>query len=771
MYIPSTFFSTNGGYIVSSGGTQGVFSSGSQLYGYNLFTTPGTASFTVSSGSVGNARLIIIGGGGGGGFGDDGTTTDRSAGGGGAGGIVTYNNIPISVGTYNIVVGSGGAEGINNFYTGSNGTSSSFQYPYPYTPFTSSLLSAFGGGGGNATITGRAVGFGGASGGGSAMFSGSAIPTSSNAVGFGLRNINFENQGFGGGGIPASSAGSSYYNSATGGGGSSTPSADMTLTLRNNGVYVTPGGTGSLLEIYPINGNTSSYFAGGGGAFGPGGSGAGGGPNKLSQGGLGYDNYGGGGNAGGSWSGGGRNTEAGRNGLVYIEYPLFVPTLPNTMISGGLSLWSSYSSLTGSLWYDISGNQNTGIITGSSITVSNNLVPFNGTNNSVIFPIALNATPSSSMTMIWYGVFPSSSQNYDLFCREVYTDGWDTIYSYKDNKLVFRDVLNQDANFSASQFTNKTFYAITVENNSQQAFVNGLKVDTESKAFNGFQVAYDPLVFGFNQNTDANYFSGSISDLLLYNRILTDNEILSIYNYLSQNIERPSYTAGTTTTTTTKGAFPVSDLSLWVDDTSLYGNLWYDISGKGNNGFVSGSTLVMSGSLGYAFNGTDNYVTFPTNLVGQPSSSWTLQYYGTLPSESTNRDMWCKEVVTNGWDTIYRGEDQRDFVLRVRTGSDAISPQISSSLAQKVLITIAISNLAPFASNVTLYRNGSLIGSFTNAGAVNENFNSVSVPFVFGYNADSAATYWKGAVSDILLYSKELSATEVSASYFYLSNN
>lgn len=535
MYIPTTFFSANGSTIVASGGTQGTFFSSSQLYGYNLFTTPGTASFIVSSGSVQNARLVIIGGGGGGMEGFDGTSADLAAGGGGAGGVYIDDKITIAPRTYSIVVGAGGGQGNTSFNPSvitapTNGGSSSFSYP---------LYSTIGFGGGYGGYGGelsaldtsvRLLGGTGASGGGNAQFVNGNFINPSTAI-----------QGNSGGFISQSVLGTATAYTATGGGGAGSGSQGITDAMADSGIGATAGGIGLQIPIYPINGNTASYFAGGGGAFGPGGSGGAGGSNKVQPGGSGSETYGGGGNAGGSNSG--RNAQDGRGGLVYIEYPLYPVYYPNTMVSGGLTLWTSFNSLTGSSWYDISGNGNSGYVTGSAITVSNNSVPFNGINNMVWFTSSLNATPSSSMTLIWNGTFASSSINYDLFCKESFANGWDTIFSYPLNKIIFRDNGGQDVEASAIyQSIQKTVFAMTITNGSQKIYRNGVEVSTGTSGFNGFTSSNFPLVFGFNENTDASWFSGSMSDVLVYNRILNSSEILSVSNYLTQNVTRPSFT-------------------------------------------------------------------------------------------------------------------------------------------------------------------------------------------------------------------------------------
>jgi hypothetical protein len=573
MYIPSTFFSSQGAALsisASNATFSGYFQSGSTLYGYlywggdqsespsRLLSISG--SLTIFSGSINSANVLIIGGGGGGAnrntsFGN----TVNATGGGGAGGVVRYNNFTLTPGTYEVVAGGGGDSGVASVFphTGSVGKNSYLKLPNNqiYTPFTSSFLTAFGGGGGGiATDPGgtgsRVNGPTGASNGGICQARSNNTPNvPPDNIGDGLGGLNGLNQGNSSGFLSAdaSSLLIRMENTSTGGGGASAASLPIESIsgfpyFTNNGV--SNGGDGLLLKIYPLDNGTSSYYAGGGAS-----TGRPNGVNVISNPGLGALSADAGGTAyiiGGGGAGCTpvtANVTAGGTGCVYIEYPLIPSLFPNTMVSGGLTLWTSYNSLTGSSWYDISGNGNSGYVTGSTITVSNNSVLFNGINNSVWFTSSLNATPSSSMTLIWNGTFASSSINYDLFCKESFSTGWDTIFSYPQNKIVFRDNGGQDVEANSIYSPNeKAVFAMTITNGSQKIYKNGQEVAAGTSGFNGFSVSNFPLVFGFNENTDASWFSGSMSDVLVYNRILSSNEVLSVSNYLTQNTIRPTFT-------------------------------------------------------------------------------------------------------------------------------------------------------------------------------------------------------------------------------------
>jgi hypothetical protein len=203
-------------------------------------------------------------------------------------------------------------------------------------------------------------------------------------------------------------------------------------------------------------------------------------------------------------------------------------------------------------------------------------------------------------------------------------------------------------------------------------------------------------------------------------------------------------------------------LVVWSSIDSLSGNVWLDKSGNGNHGLVSGSVLALTGSLGYEFNGTDNYVTYPINLVATPSSSYTLQYYGSIPSENINRDMFNREDYNNGWDLLYDANASPDrLVLRDTPGGDR-RRTFTPTLGSKQLITVTVDTTTEI---LQLYIGGTFIGNFSGTSNVNAFNAGIGTPFKFGWNADTDSTFWKGGVSDLILYNRILSAGEVTTNF------
>lgn len=292
MYIPTSFFSSQGSCITATTSTitgsgtvtTGSFISGGFVWDYWQFNNTAdpinsnssslefSASFNILSGSTGQAKLFLVGGGGAGGYGACNISTPpqcdpTAAGGGGGGGVVYYNQFPLASGSYIISVGYGGGNPLNGGVEGRTGANTTFTFTYPYSPFTSSVLTAYGGGrggkvvqnafGGNPNILVQGVS-GGSAGGAVCTEDGTGRNTTIQAGYDGFGGLNGANQGNDAGMVSGSPAG--VMASGGGGAGTASPAVDITFGQRT-GV----GGDGAL---YNLTGTPLYYAAGGGGAWG-----------------------------------------------------------------------------------------------------------------------------------------------------------------------------------------------------------------------------------------------------------------------------------------------------------------------------------------------------------------------------------------------------------------------------------------------------------------------------------------------------------------------
>jgi len=279
MYIPTTFFSSQGSCISASASTingsgaisSGTFLSGSALYQYYLFTMTDledetanfTASLNIHSGSTGQAKVLIVGGGGTGAdqtsFTPQGSSITydvEAAGGGGGGGVVYYNNFPLSSGSYQIGIAPAQAS------VQTNGKNSWIKLPnnLTYPAFYTNQLTAYGGGAGGKTgkytqispsqrfyytigpgTSGTGGGAGQANRGGTAGAGASLTPNGIDANGY---------QGYNGGdaGDPYPNTGQS---SAGGGGGAGGlgESSIFPIIVGDGGAYATFNLTGTSISV------------------------------------------------------------------------------------------------------------------------------------------------------------------------------------------------------------------------------------------------------------------------------------------------------------------------------------------------------------------------------------------------------------------------------------------------------------------------------------------------------------------------------------------
>lgn len=264
-----------GGTVTTSGG-----------YTYHTFFNSGM--FTPSTSITGAEVLSVAGGGG---------TQGAVSGGAGAGGLVYASSQSFASGTgYAVVVGAGGAPGVNGVSKASNGTNS----------FFANGTVAIGGGAGNGSA--GVSGSGGSGGGGAApgsggIGSGTAGQGNSGGVTSGAYS------GGGGGAGAAGSAGGTNGRAGDGGVGLSTYSTwgAATNTGENSGgtYWYAGGGGGSAWN------GVSANNIGGQGGLGGGGQGAGGTPQYASNGMA---------NTGGGAGGDNGYVFKGGSGIVIVRY-------------------------------------------------------------------------------------------------------------------------------------------------------------------------------------------------------------------------------------------------------------------------------------------------------------------------------------------------------------------------------------------------------------------------------------------------------------------
>jgi hypothetical protein len=486
------------------------------LYAIYTYMNAGTTynnAITLTGGSVNLYAFVVAGGGAGG-------ASSGNAGGGGAGGILQSNIVSSSSDNISITVGASTSSTVNGAIT-QNGNPSTFAFS---SQSSKSLYAIGGGGGGNSGGPAK----NGGSGGGAGSTGSGGTGTAGQGFAGGISN---------GGGGGAGSIG--IDGSSTGAGGSGIQINTTTLPPFANTIY-------------------SGYYWGGGGAgtnnTGSGGSGGGGGNNNgavsaasalnlglggsSGVGGAAGANTGGGGGAG--WSGGGG---AGGSGIVLVAIPysqiganttdisttgLVYKYIFNTTTVVGTNVTNLASSLADSTLTN-TGCYSTAV---TRITGRGSLLASSTTGMTVNTLNPLFTTGGVTICFWEYITSFASGGNFINILSNLYSGNQGIMFGFTGSgtQLTSWGVRLQ-GQFPNGTFTNPitvlnlwSHFAITINSTSILIYVNGILQVTYS---NFALTQFTPTSFGFG-NTYTSYYD----DFRIYNRILTQAEVLQLCAYV-----------------------------------------------------------------------------------------------------------------------------------------------------------------------------------------------------------------------------------------------
>lgn len=222
---------------------------------------------------------------------------------------------------------------------------------------------------------------------------------------------------------------------------------------------------------------------------------------------------------------------------------------------GGLAGSWSFSKGTGTTAYDSSGNGNNGAINGGISWTdnrygdTNSALDFDGSDDCVYIADSNDFTMNSAMSaFFWVNSNDSSGNPMSIFAHAGDSDfSWkagtsslnsflSTIitndgdeYSLVKNYESYASILDGDWNYSGFTFNSGTL----------KLFINGSEPSLDVIYDESFSSLFDSsvnLTIGCSSNTEPGFFNGIIDDLLLFNRVLSSNEISDLYNNASLTV-------------------------------------------------------------------------------------------------------------------------------------------------------------------------------------------------------------------------------------------
>ena len=203
----------------------------------------------------------------------------------------------------------------------------------------------------------------------------------------------------------------------------------------------------------------------------------------------------------------------------------------------------------GSTWYDLSGNGYNGTFVNSPSfnDASHGRILFDGSNNylSVLNYSSFESLNTSEVTVEIFasitddGSFtslvifrPDSIGGYSSLSTGNFTSYWpnESLHWYSGNDILGFAYTNGHSYFQDGQIRQ---YVVTLKTNTYQLYTNGNKLTLNSSFRNGSQstsMTTDLFSGGMYIPDLSNNFNGSVYKVALYNRILSDQEILQNYN-------------------------------------------------------------------------------------------------------------------------------------------------------------------------------------------------------------------------------------------------
>lgn len=418
---------------------------------------------------------------------------------------------------------------------------------------------------------------------------------------------------------------------------------------------------------------------------------------------------------------------------------------------------SSYNG-SGATITDISGNSRNGTIAGSPTWTGNYFTfvddyittPNLGsviTSANQIHSVELWVYPTASGVLIQYNNSTSPNTGYHASSIEIV--GGNLEVGFWDGSG-----LSSTGNIGAVSFNQWHQIVLTYNGSVCKGYIDGVFKGSVNTGWSTPLPFY--MNFGYADTTshgDGTNFDGRFGIMRVYNKALTDAEVLSNYNS----------TLSTIVNLTTTG------LVLYYDPSSVSsypgsGTAITDLSGNGRNGIMSNITYT---SPYFTYNGSSSQIAIADNALLEPGSGdWTMEVW-------VNQSVAGNDVVLGKFPA---GGAQVSYSIRTSAtvyyaqmgsgiGSGATLFQNSSNKVRTLgtwyQLVYVFTNVA--ANTLQTFVNGSSIGSVGHSLA--SILDTTTGLYIGSYNNGEYAQWFDGKIGITRLYNRALTSTEVLNNY------
>lgn len=394
----------------------------------------------------------------------------------------------------------------------------------------------------------------------------------------------------------------------------------------------------------------------------------------------------------------------------------------------------------GTVINDVSGNGNNGTLVngvGYSSEGGGSLV-FDGVNDYVNCGTNFNITTSLSLSA-WV-----KSSTYTNYPRIVGVDAIWMLYIHTGSLAWYGSDVDKAFPNSPNLLDNKWHYVcVTYNGNGIYSYVDGVFISVLSKQGALNSSSGVPVTIGNRLNLDRS-FSGGISNVQIYNRSLSQQEILqNYYAGLQKFIPKDGLV-----------------LSLSPQNSYFSGSAITsvrDISGNGNDASINnGVAYVREGGGSWSFDGVDDSIAVPINNIPIGNSPRTIVIWFKYNKYETTYTAICGYGIGGTAKTfdILIGNNGFNTIALDVYGAGGISTYFdytNTNWNQVVAIYTG--------TQLQLYLNGEL-KSYNNF-----NINTSSSNLIIGDNVWSYPGMYRGNISQILFYNRALTESEIQTIY------
>jgi hypothetical protein len=440
----------------------------------------------------------------------------------------------------------------------------------------------------------------------------------------------------------------------------------------------------------------------------------------------------------------------GQSNLFIISYDY-----PN-IVTDGLILLSDAKAVesyptTGSIWNDLSGNNKTGsLINGPLFDSNRGAIVFDGINETVSYGTGNTFFPlpsfSIELTFQSKGTVPTTGTSPGLFG---FTFGIrlqvdTTALSYQISSGSIAGGYPLSTNDNINYRDGGRWYTVVCQTDatSSRIYVNGQFKNSRNLIWSGSTVwPTNGWSLGRDNNNSNQFFTGSISNFKMYNKILSQAEINQ--NYFG-------------------GPIATDGLVLAVDASNLVSyesgsTTAYPLTSSVNGTLINGTSFNPNFGGYWAFDGVDDYISWGNNfnLTSTNISGFVWGWANSL----NNYLPWIDKLSSNG-NYRFHADSIGRLIFGIRNTANAYQEMQTGVL----ISTNTWYHLGFTFNNSTkegkIYLNGQL--QLSNTFTIDRG--DTTTDLQTGYQANNGGTL-NGRIATLSLYNRELSASEVAQNF------